>query len=438
VVNNLELPPAISKESEEWVSIHDKMFRSHFHRLRNESWKSEEKEAFTFLQNKIVNLFRTNRVEPKINLLPDQIAWGRSPVRLDLAGGWTDTPPYCFLYGGQVVNVAVELNGQPPLHCYIKGTTTYEIVLKSIDLGASEIIKTYNDIQSFENIQSAFSIPKAALALCGFIPEFAAKKYPSLENQLKDLGGGLEITILSAVPKGSGLGTSSILAATVLGTLAEVCKLNWDRLEIGKRTLALEQLLTTGGGWQDQFGGLLEGIKLLSTKAGKSQAPIVKWLPESLFTDPKYKNRILLYYTGITRVAKNILSEIVLGMFLNSQQHLSILEDLKLHAIDTYNVLLQKDFNAFAQMIDKSWLLNQEIDSGTNTPEIQQLIDKIQDYILGQKLLGAGGGGFMLMLTKDEHSTARIKEVLSKNPTNNRARFVNFEISSSGFQVTKS
>ena len=79
-----------------------------------------------------------------------------------------------------------------------------------------------------ENIQSAFSIPKAALALCGFLPEFASQKYPSLKNQLEAMGGGMEITILSAVPKGSGLGTSSILAATVLGTIAEVCNLNWD------------------------------------------------------------------------------------------------------------------------------------------------------------------------------------------------------------------
>jgi galactokinase/mevalonate kinase-like predicted kinase len=89
-------------------------------------------------------------------------------------------------------------------------------------------------------------------------------------------------------------------------------------------------------------------------------------------------------------------------------------------------------------MIDLSWQLNQKIDTGTNTPEIQQLTDKVQPYILGQKLLGAGGGGFMLMFTKDEIATAKIKEILAKNPTNERARFVHFEISNSGFQVTKS
>jgi galactokinase/mevalonate kinase-like predicted kinase len=125
-------------------------------------------------------------------------------------------------------------------------------------------------------------------------------------------------------------------------------------------------------------------------------------------------------------------------MFLNSQEHLSVLEELKCHAADTYNVLLQKDFTLFAQMIDKSWQLNQKIDGGTSTPEIQQLIERIQPFILGQKLLGAGGGGFMLMLAKDKDAAVQIKNELTANPVNPRGRFVNFELSNTGFQVTKS
>jgi len=438
VENKLELPPVISNNHNDLLPIHDFMFRATYLQSTNSSWEEAEKAAFTYLKNRIVDIYKQNRVDPTINLLPDQIAWGRSPVRLDLAGGWTDTPPYCFLYGGKVVNMAVELNGQPPLHCYIKATQVNEIVLRSIDLGAREVLTTFEDIRSFENIQSAFSIPKAALALSGFLPEYATKQYVSLEQQLTAMGGGLELTILSAVPKGSGLGTSSILAATVLGTLSEVCCLKWDKPEIGKRTLALEQLLTTGGGWQDQFGGLMEGIKLFETTAGKLQEPSVKWLPDALFTKPEYKNRILLYYTGITRIAKNILGEIVRGMFLNSHEHLEILEELKLHAENTYEALQQKNFNLFSKSIDRSWQLNQKLDTGTNTPEIQQLINRIQPLIAAQKLLGAGGGGFMLMLAKDENAAVQLKTELQNNPVNNRGRFVDFEVSQTGFQVTKS
>jgi galactokinase/mevalonate kinase-like predicted kinase len=355
-------------------------------RQKGHEFQEEEKKAFDYLRDTVLEHFQQQPVEPKIHLLPDQIAWGRSPVRLDLAGGWTDTPPYCFLYGGKVVNMAVELNGQPPLHCYIKSTEKAEIVIRSIDLGAQETLTTFDELRAFHNVGSPFSIPKAALALAGFIPEFAAIKYASLQKQLADMGGGLELSILSAVPKGSGLGTSSILAATVLGTLSEVCGLGWDKTETGRRTLALEQLLTTGGGWQDQFGGILEGIKLLETAPGRLQKPSIKWLPESLFTDSSYKNSTLLYYTGITRVAKSILAEIVRGMFLNSSGHLALLEELKNHAADTSETLSAKHFEGLGRNIHRSWQLNQTLDAGTNTPEIQQIINRISPWIIGQTL----------------------------------------------------
>ena len=437
VAKKLEIAEEIHTENE-WTSIHHNMFRAAIQLQKGTGTDTFEKKAFEELQQNVLNKFRKNTVLPKINLLADQIAWGRSPVRLDLAGGWTDTPPYCMLYGGKVLNVAVELNGQPPLQCFIKATPQKHIVLRSIDLGAQEVINSYDDLKNLSDIQSAFSIPKAALVLSGFNPDFCSRKYPSLEKQLDELGGGLEISILAAVPKGSGLGTSSILAATVLGTLSEVCCLNWDKMETGKRVLALEQILTTGGGWQDQFGGLFEGIKLLETQTGNEQQPLIKWLPDNLFSDPVFQKRMLLYYTGITRVAKSILADIVRGMFLNSFAHLHILEDLKQHAEDTYECIIKKDYRRLGEKIQKSWELNQSLDSGTNTPEIQQIIEKIEPHIIGQKLLGAGGGGFMLILAKDEQAANQIRTMLSENPINPRARLIDFAVSKTGFQVRKS
>jgi len=438
VENGLSLPEELPEDTTGWLHVHDNMFRTAY--LRKKSLNSEEyeKRAFDYLRKIALEPFLQNKVSPCIDLLPDQIAWGRSPVRFDIAGGWTDTPPYCMLYGGKVVNLGAELNGQPPLHCYIKAVEKPEIVLRSIDLGNEEVITTFDELRSFYNIGSAFSIPKASLALSGFLPEFNKREFQSLKKMLENLGGGLEIAILAAVPKGSGLGTSSVLASTVLGTLSEVCCLNWDKMEIGRRTLALEQLLTTGGGWQDQYGGLIEGVKFLETGAGNDQSPAIKWLPDSLFTDVRYKNRWLLYYTGITRVAKNILADIVRGMFLNSAPHLAILKEIKQHAYNTHETMLEKDFKELGVQIDKSWQLNQKLDSGTNTPEIQQIIDRIKPWLVGQKLPGAGGGGFMLIMAKDEEAATRIKHELTSNPVNPRARFLDFSISQTGFQVTKS
>ena len=114
--------------------------------------------------------------------------------------------------GGNVVNIAIELNGQPPLQVYVKPCKEYKIILRSIDLGAIETVTTYEELSDFMQVGSPFSIPKAALVLAGFQPEFSADVYVTLEEQLKAFGSGIEITLLSAIPAGSGLGTSSILS----------------------------------------------------------------------------------------------------------------------------------------------------------------------------------------------------------------------------------
>lgn len=117
-------------------------------------------------------------------------------MRIDVAGGWTDTPPYSLYSGGSVVNLAIELNGQPPLQVYVKPCHEFHIVLRSIDMGAVEVIRSYEELQDYKKVGSPFSIPKAALTLAGFAPLFAAESHASLEEHLKAFGSGLEITLL--------------------------------------------------------------------------------------------------------------------------------------------------------------------------------------------------------------------------------------------------
>jgi galactokinase/mevalonate kinase-like predicted kinase len=423
--------------------LHDQMFRSQVLGLAANAHADNAKEsaryeanAFKLLQQTIVDTARLQPMNPVMNVMSDQIVWGRSPIRLDLAGGWTDTPPYCLFNGGKVVNVAVELNGQPPLQVFIKPSESYHISIRSIDLGVKEDVYTYEDLSNYNAVGSAFSIPKAALCLAGFAPEFASNQYDSLEHQLKKFGAGIEISLLAAIPKGSGLGTSSILASTVLGAINDFCDLKWDKYLICSRTLVLEQMLTTGGGWQDQFGGVFGGIKLLESQPGILQQPTVRWAPDHVFTESA--STILLYYTGITRVAKNILSEIVKGMFLNGQNYLNVLEEMRHHALNTYESIQQGDLQKVANAVGLSWQLNQRLDAGTNTAETQAIIDKVGDYLISCKLLGAGGGGYMLMFAKDTMAATRIREVLTQKPLNNRARFIEWGISSHGFKVTRS
>ena len=412
---DIPLPPPLSDDAPLMTRIHDAMFRG------------DSEKAFALLREGLLSQQNSSMPLPTRCVADDQIVWGRSPVRIDIAGGWTDTPPYCLMEGGNVINFAIELNGQPPLQTFIRPTHEPRIVLRSIDLGAVEVVETDEQLTDFMHVGSPFSIPKAALVLAGFKMQ-----------QLEAFGGGLELTLLSAIPAGSGLGTSSILAATVLGALSDFCGLGWDKNEIGRRTLMLEQMLTTGGGWQDQFGGVLGGVKLLQTDKGFDQSPQVRWLPNDLWTQPEYHPCHLLYYTGITRTAKHILAEIVRRMFLNHGEELQLLREMKAHTMEMYEAIQCVDFQRTGLLMRDTWQQNQQLDSGTNPAAIQQLTSLIDDLCLGYKLPGAGGGGYLYMIAKDPEAAARIKQILNENRQNRNARFVEMSLSTKGLQVSRS
>src|SRR5581483_9195266 len=395
--------------------------------------------AFARLQTAMVSSQQLARSRPLLSLKEDQIVWGRSPVRLDLAGGWTDTPPFCLDHGGAVLNVAVLLNGQPPIQVFIRPLKESLFRLRSIDLGSSEVVTSYAALATYRDPRSSFSLPKAALALAGFHPDFfSGRPRASLRAQLAAFGGGLEISLLSAVPKGSGLGTSSILGATLLASLNRACRLGWAEVDLYNRVLGVEQLLTTGGGWQDQAGALFRSVKLIETQPGPAQVPAVRYLPDQLF-GPECANRIyLLYYTGVTRLAKGILKEIVRDMFLGRSETRRTLEAIRANAWRLYQAIERHDLEAVSLAIARSWRLNRRLDAGTSTPEIEKIITACRPDLAACKLLGAGGGGYMLLCARDADAGARIRSRLENRPPNRRARFIDFSVADSALRVTVS
>lgn len=420
------------KEMQEW------MFRARVKELENKGGTVEEGYAFRILQQSLLSFAKNDKVKPVLSVFPDQIVWGRSPIRIDIAGGWTDTPPNCLINGGKVVAVSLKLNGQDPLQVYVRRADDHVITLRSIDLGTSEVIRDWVELENCSKIGNEFSIAKAALCICGFSQEFCSVGYASLSEQLVAFGGGLEISTLAAIPKGSGLGTSSALAATIIAAIADFCGITWDRSTICRKSLVLEQMLTSGGGWQDQYGSVMPGVKLMESDPGVEQNIRIKWGPEKLFKNPEYKSRMLLYYTGITRVAKNILADIVKSMFLNGEKNLSILESMKGHALKTFDDIQCGDMDALCDDIRYSWKLNKALDKGTNPPAVESLIKRIDKWCSCYKLGGAGGGGYMFIIAKDVDSAIRIRKELQDNPSNENARFVEMSLSDEGLVVTRS
>lgn len=433
----LAAPKPLPDNAPLMTRIHDAMFRNQLLLNSCPDGQRWADKAFDLLSKGILDNTLKLKNSPKLDVCADQIVWARSPVRIDVAGGWTDTPPYSLFNGGNVVNFALNLNGQPPLQVYIKPNKDYNIVCRSIDLGAQEVISTYEELAVFNKVGSPFSIPKAALALAGFLPRFSQTGYTSLRKQLEDFGGGIDVTLLAAIPAGSGLGTSSLLAATVLGAVSNFCSLGWTKHEVCNRTLVLEQLLTTGGGWQDQYGGVLHGVKLLQSQTGFEQNIVASWLPETLFEHEDGACH-LLYYTGITRTAKHILNDIVKGMFLNDSKSLAILGEMKSHALHMQEAIQKGDLKAYGALVRHSWTLNRRLDSGTAPGRILQLCDMIDDLCLGYKLAGAGGGGYMYMVAKDPEAAMRLRHLLNDNPITPTARIVEMSLSGDGLQISRS
>jgi hypothetical protein len=173
---NIPMPSELPVDAPLMTRIHDAMFRD------------DSTKAFSLLQQGLTQQVLTEKQTPRMSVYSDQIVWGRSPVRIDIAGGWSDTPPYCLMEGGNVVNLAIELNGQPPLHAYVRPCREPHIILRSIDLGAMEQVSTYEELADYHHVGSPFSIPKAALVLAGFQPGFSSERYDTLEHQLQAFG----------------------------------------------------------------------------------------------------------------------------------------------------------------------------------------------------------------------------------------------------------
>ena len=295
-----------------------------------------------------------------------------------------------------------------------------------------------SELLDYRKPGSQFALAKAALALAGFAPEGAG--WPAgartLDGMLRYFGGGIELTTLAAIPSGSGLGTSSIMGAVLMSIIGRVVGRPLAARELFHAVLKLEQELTTGGGWQDQIGGAIEGVKMITAEKGLVPDPRIHFVPADVLDPAANGGRTLLYYTGLRRLAKNILHEVV-GRYLDRDR--GAMETLRrLHAFPPLmaEAMGMRDMERFGELIDAAWKLNVDLDPDHTTPVIEELRARIRPHVWGAKLLGAGGGGFLLMVCKSAEDAAAVKRMLEKKPPNDKARFFDYAISRTGLVVT--
>jgi fucokinase len=387
-----------------------------------------EDEAFTRIEDAVQDS-TAGEVEPA----PGRWRFNRvhvsAPPRIDLGGGWSDTPPFCFDWGGTVFNCALEIDGAYPIETEIRRID--EPVIRCHADGHGEVAE-YRDAEDLLKPcgpGSVFSIPRTALRLHG-LPVAGE----SLAETLARLGGGLEIRCQVRLPIGSGLGTSSILAATVIRALAVISGRELDNHALSQAVMRLEQRMTTGGGWQDQAGGIFPGAKLLITGPGLRQRIRVQRVVWGKERQAEFCDRLLLYNTGIQRVAKDLVRQVVSRYLARETATIQVLHSIKTLAVEMSYAASEGDWKHLGKLLDRHWQLNQLLDPHTTNAPINAILDRARPYIYGAKLAGAGGGGFLMLLTRDAEAATALRAALAQEAPA-RGGFVPYRIADEGLRI---
>lgn len=328
----------------------------------------------------------------------------QAPARIDLGGGWSDTPPFCFDWGGTVLNIAVLMNDCYPIRTAIRKLREPVVRCVSLQDGAQAEYRTCADILRPPSPGDPLSIPRTALKMTGLFRE----REP-MAGILEGMGGGIEIQTGADLPIGSGLGTSSILAATILRALDEMMGTAAGDQVLSRRVMRLEQLMTTGGGWQDQAGAIFPGAKLVATGPGLAQRLRVQPVPWSDHRAAEFERILVLYCTGIRRVARDLLRQVVGRYLARETTCLQVLHSIKTLAMEMAYAMQEGDWDHLGSLLDRHWRLNQLLDPNTTNAPINALLDSVRPLVRGAKLAGAGGGGFLILLARGPEAAEELR-----------------------------
>jgi fucokinase len=208
------------------------------------------------------------------------------PVRVDFVGGWSDTPPWSLERPGCVLNMAISLNGRLPVGAMMEATDVHLGVLIEDDASRSVYIDDLASISSPFEQNDPFRLVKSALVVTGALNHKILSK------------SGLNIKTWANVPRGSGLGTSSILAAAVVKGLFQLMEDDENDDSVARAVLVVEQIMGTSGGWQYQIGGLYPGIKCTQSFPGQQLRLQVVPLWASPQLIQELEQRLLVVFTG--------------------------------------------------------------------------------------------------------------------------------------------
>ena len=224
-------------------------------------------------------------------------------------------------------------------------------------------------------------------------------KHEMLRELLKyfNLSNGLEIVSVADIPsEGSGLGSSSSFLVGAINCINKFLKINLSKNEIATLACKIERnTLKKPIGMQDQYNAVYGGLRWYKFNSQKVQVNNININQKRLTA---FEQSLFLFYTKKNRKSQKILKSVKKNKNLNQLKELSNL------AINFKNELIKGDLNLLGTILNESWQLKKDLSNNTSN----DYIDSIYNYALksgakGGKLLGAGGGGFLLFFVENKH-----------------------------------
>ena len=302
----------------------------------------------------------------------------RSPLRITLGGGGTDLPSYYRRHGGFLVAAAIDRY----VYITVHRTFVEDLIVKYSRL---ERVKSADDLEH--------PLIREALRLVGLS------------------GSGLEITSMADIPAGTGLGSSGSFTTALLKALHTLTKRVSSPREVAEESCRIEiERLHEPVGKQDQYAAAFGGLMGFGFRPDDA----VEATPIHLATETLYnlEDHLLLFFTGYNRAASTILHEQDDRTRQDDAEMIDNLHQVKALGEKSRAALEAGDLRRFAALLSEQWTQKRRRGSSITNPDIDRWYALgLDSGALGGKLVGAGGGGFLLFYAEDKvrlrHAFAR-------------------------------
>lgn len=302
----------------------------------------------------------------------------QTPFRMSFFGGGTDMEEYFKENGGAVISTTFDK------YCYV----------------------TVRHLPRFFNYKTHLTYSKME-----YVNSLDEINHPAIREAMRMLNmHEIRLTYESDLPAKSGLGTSSSFAVGMLNAFYAIKGKYADKRKLADEAIYLERVLCNeAGGWQDQIAASYGGLNRINfTSEGYDVLPVII-SPERKM---RLNNNLLMYFTGFTRFSSDIQKINSSG---GSSKKISMFRRMQALVDDAEKILVNKnsDLDDFGRLLDETWRLKRQTGSAVSTDSIDKLYEKgIKAGVLGGKLLGAGGGGYLVFYVPPEKQD-RVKKAMA-------------------------